>query len=68
MPRLLTLQEFLSGGNAIAIKKYKMTGILPSYVKSTTTKGAGKRKGKPMKGKVTSPARKLGIKKRNYYT
>ena len=34
----MTLQEFLSSGNTIAIKKYKLTGILPSYVARPKTK------------------------------
>jgi len=38
MPRLMTLKEFLSGGNWQAISRYKKTGILPSYVQQNKKK------------------------------
>ena len=54
MPRPITLQEFLSGENTVAIKKYKMTGILPSYVV--------KPKKKPKIGRI-APKTKPGLKR-----
>ena len=44
MPKLetMTLQEFLKSGNSAAIKRYKLKGILPSYVKRPPAKGRGK--------------------------
>ena len=71
----MTLQEFLSSGNSIAIKKYKNTGILPSYVSRPKPKknnkysrGAagmtlGEMKKKPKKRKITKGTKPLGISK-----
>ena len=65
MPALITLQKFLSGGDWEAIKKYKLTGILPSYVARPKPKKNKKYSGpiakKKLKKKVgkKSPSKKL---------
>ena len=68
MPRLMTLQEFLSGGNWRAIEKYKKTGILPSYVAKPKPKKNNKYSGpiakKKLKKKLVGkkpPSKKMKI-------
>jgi hypothetical protein len=77
MPKLMTLKEFLSGGNTVAIKRYKTTGLLPSYVFKPKPTKAGTKKKNPMRatGKKKpvvkkNPMKKVGKKrpKENPYT
>jgi len=75
MPAMMTLAKYLAQASAVAIKRYRETGILPSFVinpKKLIKKGSAKKKPfmKKIGGKVAgTPAKRYKTKTktpRNY--
>tara|TARA_R110001592_G_scaffold32268_2_gene113245 strand:- start:45 stop:341 length:297 start_codon:yes stop_codon:yes gene_type:complete len=60
MPRMMSLQEFLKSGSSTAIKTYKNTGVLPTYV-------AKPRQPNSRKMNIKGPAGKTGKSLSTFY-